>query len=75
MNLWPTPPMAHSLEFIESVAAKDDTTVTFTLKYPFEALLKGRLSVVRVFPAASTEDGSQDHAHRFRPVEVRHQRR
>lgn len=44
------------LEFIETVAAKDDTTVTFTLKYPFEALLKGRLSVVKVFPAASTED-------------------
>ena len=44
------------LTFIDKVEAKDDTTVTFTLKYPFEALLKGRLAVVKVFPAASTED-------------------
>ncbi len=44
------------LSFIDTVAAKDDTTVTFTLKYPFESLLKGRLSVVKVFPAALTED-------------------
>ncbi len=44
------------LDFIEAVAAKDDTTVTFTLKYPFESLLKGRLSVVKVFPASATEE-------------------
>ena len=44
------------LSFIDSVAAKDDTTVTFTLKYPFESLLKGRLSVVKIFPAALTDD-------------------
>ena len=44
------------LEFIESVSAKDDATVSFTLKYPFESLLKGRLSVVKIFPAAATED-------------------
>ena len=44
------------LEFIEGVKAKDDTTVTFTLKYPFESLLKGRLSVVKIFPASLTED-------------------
>ena len=48
--------MAHSSSSSSLCAAKDDTTVTFTLKYPFEALLKGRLSVVKVFPAASTED-------------------
>ncbi len=44
------------LTFIDSVTAKDDTTVAFTLKYPFESLLKNRLSVVKVFPAAATEE-------------------
>lgn len=44
------------LSFIDSVTAKDDKTVTFTLKYPFESLLKGRLSVVKVFPASLSED-------------------
>ena len=44
------------LEFIDSVVAKDDATVTITLKYPFDSLLKGRLSVVKIFPAALTED-------------------
>lgn len=44
------------LSFIDTVAAKDDTTVSFKLKYPFESLLKGRLSVVKVFPAKSTDD-------------------
>ena len=44
------------LTFIDSVSAKDDKTVTFKLKYPFESLLKGRLSVVKVFPASLTED-------------------
>lgn len=44
------------LSFITSVAAKDDKTVTVTLMYPFESLLKGRLSVVKIFPATLTED-------------------
>lgn len=44
------------LSFIEGVAAKDDTTITITLKYPFETLLKSRLSVVKVFPASLTDD-------------------
>ena len=44
------------LSFIDSVAAKDDATVTFKLKYPFESLLQGRLSVVKIFPASLTED-------------------
>lgn len=44
------------LSFIDSVSAKDDTTVTFKLKYAFEALLKGRLSVVKIFPKSQTED-------------------
>ena len=32
------------LEFIDTVSAKDDKTVSFTLKYPFDSLLKGRLN-------------------------------
>ncbi len=44
------------LTFIDSVVAKDDTTVTITLKYPFDSLLKKRLSVVKVFPASLTDD-------------------
>lgn len=44
------------LSFISAVAAKDDKTIAFTLKYPFESLLEGRLSVVKVFPAALSED-------------------
>lgn len=43
------------LSFIDSVAEKDDKTVTIKLKYPF-ALLKDRLSVAKVFPASLTED-------------------
>ncbi len=44
------------LSFIDSVAAKDATTVTFVLKYPFASLLKGRLAVAKIFPANLTED-------------------
>ncbi len=44
------------LTFIDTVSAKDDKTVTFTLKYPFATLLKGRLAVVKVFPAGLSED-------------------
>ena len=44
------------LTFISDVTAKDDTTVTITLNYPFESLLKARLSLVKVFPASLSED-------------------
>lgn len=44
------------LAFIDAVDAKDDKTISIKLKYPFDALLKGRLSVVKVFPASLTED-------------------
>ncbi len=44
------------LEFIDTVAKKDDKTVTFTLKYPFDSLFKGRLSVVKIYPASLTAD-------------------
>lgn len=39
-----------------SVTTKDDTTVTFKLKYPFEALLTGRLALVKIFPATMTKE-------------------
>ena len=44
------------LDFIDSVEAKDDKTITFKLKYAFESLLKSRLAVVKVFPASITPD-------------------
>ena len=45
---------APMLDFIDEVKAKDETTVTITLKYPF-SMLKERLSVVKVVPAAATD--------------------
>ena len=47
------------LSFLDSVAAKDDKTIAFTLKYPFESLLEGRLSVVKVFPASLSDNDLQ----------------
>ncbi|MCD8316285.1 MAG: ABC transporter substrate-binding protein, partial [Eggerthellaceae bacterium] len=44
------------LEFIDSVEAKDDTTITFNLKYAFDNLLTGRLAVVKIFPKDLTDD-------------------
>lgn len=41
--------------FIESVTAKDDSTVTLKLKYPVEALPE-RLAVVKIVPAKATFD-------------------
>lgn len=43
------------LSFIESVEAKDDTTVTITLAYPF-SLLEERLSLVKIIPAGASDD-------------------
>ncbi|AQX16197.1 ABC transporter substrate-binding protein [Tessaracoccus lapidicaptus] len=45
---------ASFIPFIDSVAKKDDTTVTFTLKYPF-SLVAERLSVVKIVPKALVE--------------------
>lgn len=44
------------LAFIDNAEEKDAATVKLTLKYPFEALLKDRLSLCKVFPASSTEE-------------------
>lgn len=42
-------------DFVDSVSAKDDTTLTFTLKYPFENIAQ-RLVDVKVIPASSTQE-------------------
>ncbi len=52
---------ADFLGFINSVIAKDETTVTFILNYPFPTLLKKRLSVVKIFPADQTDEDLQTH--------------
>ena len=44
------------LTFLDSVAKKDDATVTIKLKYPFETLLTARLSLVKIFPASLSEE-------------------
>ncbi|MDO5049093.1 MAG: ABC transporter substrate-binding protein [Actinomycetaceae bacterium] len=43
------------LTFIDSVEAKDDTTVTIKLKQPF-TLLKERLAVVKIVPKDASDD-------------------
>lgn len=45
---------ASFLPFLDSVSAKDDTTVTLTLKFPF-SLVAERLSVVKIVPQATVE--------------------
>ena len=63
------------LSFIDTVAAKDDATVSFTLAYPFvdsDKQLKERLSLCRVFPAAEIDQGDHDHpADRLRCMGLR----
>ncbi len=44
------------LSFIESVTAKDDRTVSISLKYPADQYFKSRLSLVKVFPAAMSDE-------------------
>lgn len=44
------------LAFIDTAEAKNDTTVTLKLKYPFESLLKERLTLCKVFPASATKE-------------------
>lgn len=44
------------LSFIQTVSAKDDLTVRFTLRSPMGSLLRERLSLVRVFPAHQTPE-------------------
>ncbi|AMD86321.1 ABC transporter substrate-binding protein [Actinomyces radicidentis] len=45
---------ASFLPFLDSVTKKDDTTVTFALKYPF-TLVAERLSVVKIVPKSIVE--------------------
>lgn len=44
------------LSFIDSVTAKDEQTLLFTLNSPMGILLKERLALVRVFPASLTDE-------------------
>lgn len=43
------------LDFIDSVEAKDETTVTFNLTQPF-SLIKERLAVVKIVPASASDE-------------------
>ncbi|QPL04821.1 MULTISPECIES: ABC transporter substrate-binding protein [Actinomyces] len=45
---------AQFITFVDTVTAKDDTTVTITTKYPF-SLIAERLSVVKIVPRAAAE--------------------
>ncbi|WP_302964696.1 ABC transporter substrate-binding protein [uncultured Adlercreutzia sp.] len=44
------------LSFISGVAAKDETTVRFSLSAPMGSLLRERLALVRIFPASLTDE-------------------
>ncbi len=44
------------LSFIAGVSAKDDATISLRLNYPFESLIKSRLSIVKIFPARLSDD-------------------
>ncbi len=44
------------LTFIDTVEAQDDKTVVLMLNYPFDALLERRLSLVKIFPSAQTDE-------------------
>lgn len=44
------------LSFIQAVEPKDESTVTFKLASPMGSLLQERLSLVRIFPAAQTDE-------------------
>ena len=50
------PTYGEFLSFIQSAEALDDKTVSLILKYPFDNLLRNRLSLVKVFPARMSED-------------------
>lgn len=44
------------LDFIKDISIKDCKTLTFYLKYPFDALLEQRLSLVFIFPANQSDE-------------------
>jgi peptide/nickel transport system substrate-binding protein len=65
----PTAPplMQGFIPFIDSVSAKDASTVEFKLKYPF-ALFKERISVVKIVPKAKTGDATASKAFDTAPI-------
>lgn len=44
------------LSFIQSVTAKDESTITFKLASPMGTLFQERLSLVRIFPSSQTDE-------------------
>lgn len=44
------------LSFIKDITSRDDKTITFTLKYPFENLIEQRLACVFIYPASMSLD-------------------
>ena len=61
------PLMQGFIPFIDTVTAKDATTVEFKLKYPF-ALFKERISVVKIVPKAKTADAAASKAFDTAPI-------
>lgn len=61
------PLMQGFIPFIDSVTAKDATTVEFKLKYPF-ALFTERISVIKIVPKAKTGDDAAAKAFDTAPI-------
>ncbi|MFF0341527.1 ABC transporter substrate-binding protein [Kribbella sp. NPDC004875] len=61
------PLMAGFIPFIASVTAKDTSTVSFQLKYPFP-LFKQRISVIKIVPKAKTADAAAAKAFDTAPI-------
>ncbi|MFJ6167916.1 ABC transporter substrate-binding protein [Micromonospora orduensis] len=63
-----TPPLMQGfVSFIDTVTAKDATTVEFKLKYPF-ALFSERISVIKILPKAKTADVAASKAFDTAPI-------
>ncbi len=61
------PLMQGFIPFIDTVTAKDTTTVEFTLKYPF-ALFAQRIAVIKIVPKAKTADAAAAKAFDNAPI-------
>jgi peptide/nickel transport system substrate-binding protein len=59
--------MAGFISFIDSVTAKDASTVTFTLKSPF-SLFPQRIAVIKIVPKAKTGDAAASKAFDTNPI-------
>lgn len=61
------PLMQGFVSFLDTVTAKDATTVEFTLKYPF-ALFSERIAVIKIVPKAKTGDAAAAKAFDTAPI-------